>query len=118
MPSVNATIATAQDQLLVSLERFQTPVVGAVRRAVTLIGGWLPEERPTGPIADRVPDMVALIDRSAGFARAHVDGNHRFAKRLIGNQRSFAKAVVRAVSPLVARAKAPARPARASGKAA
>src|SRR2546421_8574313 len=118
MPSLTETITTAQDQLLASLERVQEPAVDAVRRVVALIDGWLPEQRPRTPVADRLPKVVALIDRGAHLARTQADSSHRFAKRLIGNQQTFAKAVVQAVSPLAAPAKVPAKPARASRKAA
>ncbi len=118
MPSITDSITTAQDELLASLERVQGPAVEAVRRVVAMIDGWLPEQRPRTPAADRLPEVIALVDRGARFARTQADSNHRFAKRLIGNQQTFAKAVVQAVSPLVAPAKAPAKPVRAARKAA
>ena len=118
MPSITETITTAQHQALASLERVQGPAVEAVRRVLALIDGWLPEQRPATPVAGRLPEVIALIDRGARFARTQADANHRFAKQLIGNQQTFAKSVVQAVTPLVAPAKAAAKPARAARKAA
>jgi hypothetical protein len=90
MQSITDTFTTAQDQVLEVIERIQEPAVDAVRAIVETVEGVLPEDRPTVPYPNVVPDAKAVVELS--FA---------FAQKVLDNQHDFAKAMLDAVTPLL-----------------
>jgi hypothetical protein len=82
------TITSYEDQILETITAGQEPVVEYVKKAVELVEGYLPEDRPSLPFADQLPSAAEIVDTQ--FA---------FAKRLLDAQHDFAKAIVNAVAP-------------------
>src|SRR3954464_107909 len=79
MNTITDTITSVQDQVL-----------DAVRTIVDNVEDQLPENRPTVPFVENLPDPVALVD--AGYD---------FAQKVLDNSHEFAKALAEAIAPLV-----------------
>jgi hypothetical protein len=90
MPTITDAVTAAQDQVLDAIEKIQEPAVDAVRTVFETVEGALPENLPTVPFADYVPDPKELVELT--FA---------FAQKVLDNQHDFAKAILEAVSPVV-----------------
>ena len=116
MPSVTDTISGLRDQVIDLLKTVQEPTVDAVEKVVETVEGFLPEDRPTLPLAESMPNPLELVEKSFAYAEQFVDGQHEFVKAIVANQRDFAKAIVEAISPLLPAAakKAPAKPVKAT----
>jgi hypothetical protein len=94
------TFTSVQGQVLEGLATVQAPVVDAVKQAAETIDGLLPADRPTPSFATQLPQPADLVELGFGFAQ-----------KVLDNQHDFAKAIVKAVSPLLPAApKAPAKP--------
>jgi hypothetical protein len=89
MSTITETITTTQDQILDAVEKIQEPVVDAVRTVVEAVDGVLPNDRPSAPFVDALPEPRELVE--AYFV---------FAQKLLDNQHDFAKAILDAVSPV------------------
>ena len=89
MSTITDTLTTTQDQILEVIEKIQQPAVDAVRTVVETVEGILPEDRPTVPFADSLPEPKELVELY--FA---------FAQKVLDNQHDFVKAILDAVSPL------------------
>jgi len=85
--SITDTLTTAQDQVLDALEKIQEPAVEAVRKVAETIQGIVPENAPSVPGADSLPDPKAVLDNY--FA---------FRQKLLDQQREFVTALLDAVS--------------------
>ncbi|HEV3227757.1 MAG TPA: hypothetical protein VGZ52_13010 [Acidimicrobiales bacterium] len=101
MPSITETLSGLQDQVLDLMKTVQEPAIDAVEKVVETVEGVLPDDRPTVPFADSLPDPAESIDAAFGVAVQLVDGQHDFVKAILANQRDFAKAIVKAISPLL-----------------
>ena len=110
MASITETLSGLQDQVLDLIKTVQAPAVDAVEKVVETVDGFLPEDRPAVPFVDSLPDPAEAIDTAFGYAEQVVDGQHDFVKAILANQRDFSKAIVKALSPLLPAAKAPAKP--------
>ena len=110
MASITETLSGLQDQVVDLIKTVQEPTVGAVEKVVETVEGFLPEDRPSVPFADSLPNPAEVIDKAYGYAEQFVDGQHDFVKAILANQRDFSKAIVEALSPLLPAAKAPAKP--------
>lgn len=110
MPSLTDSFTSVQDQVLDLLKSVQEPTVDAVERVVETVEGLLPDDRPSLPFVDALPDPKSSIDTAFGYAEQFADGQHDFVKAILANQRDFAKAIVDAVAPLLP--KKPAKPAK------
>jgi hypothetical protein len=90
MSPIVERITSTEDQVLEYVKAGQETVVDYVKKAVEVVDRYLPEDRPElGFLAD-APKPAELIDTQ--FA---------FAKKVLENQRDFAKAVLTAVTPLL-----------------
>ena len=98
MSTITDTLTTTQDQVLEAIEKIQEPIVDAVRTVVETVEGVLPEDRPTVPFADTLPD------------RGAVESYFAFAQKVLDNQHELAKAILDAVSPLKPAAPKAAKP--------
>ena len=110
MASITETFSGLQDQVVDLLKTVQEPAVGAVATVTETVEGFLPDDRPSVPFADSLPNPAEAIDKAYGYAVEFVDGQHEFVKAILANQRDFSKAIVDAISPLLPAAKAPAKP--------
>ena len=110
MPSLTDSISSVQDQVLDLIKTVQEPTVDVVEKVVETVEGILPEDRPSLPFADSLPNPAEAIDKAFGLAEQLVDGQHDFVKAILANQRDFAKKIVDAVAPLLPTA--PAKPAK------
>ncbi len=95
MSTITDTVTAAQDQVLDAIEKIQEPAVEAVRTVFETVEGVLPESRPNVPFAGYVPDPKELVELS--FA---------FAQKVLDNQHDFAKAILKAVTPVLPTPKA------------
>ncbi|HEY2813593.1 MAG TPA: hypothetical protein VGJ03_09035 [Acidimicrobiales bacterium] len=107
MTTITDTLTAAQDQILDAIEKVQEPTVDAITSVVEAVEGVLPDDRPTVPFADQLPDPKELVELS--FA---------FAQKVLDNQHEFVKAIVAAVSPLLPAAPKVTKPAPAKKAAA
>jgi len=89
MSTITDNLSTTQDQILEAIEKIQEPVVEAVRTVAEAVEGVLPEDRPSVPFADSLPEPKELVELYFGFAQ-----------KLLDNQQDFVKAIFDAVSPL------------------
>jgi len=110
MASITETLSGLQEQVLDLIKTVQGPAVEAVEKVVETVDGFLPEDRPAVPFVDALPDPAEAIDTAFGYAEQAVDGQHDFVKAILANQRDFSQAIVKALSPLLPVAKAPAKP--------
>jgi hypothetical protein len=100
------TITQVEDQLVDTLKTAQEPTVDVVRRAAQYVADLLPENRPELPFADQLPAPAEVVENAFAFAQTLLDVNHQYAKALLD-----------AVSPLIATAPAaPVRPATKSAR--
>jgi len=102
MSTITDTITNTQDQILDAVEKIQEPVVDAVRTVVEAVDGVLPDDRPSAPYVDALPEPKELVEAYFGFAQ-----------KVLDNQHEFAKAILDAVSPL---RPAPVKASKASAK--
>jgi hypothetical protein len=102
MSTITDTVTAAQDQVLDAIEKIQEPAVDAIRTVFETVEGALPDNRPTVPFAEYVPDAKELVE--LGFA---------FAQKVLDNQHDFAKAILEAVSPVLPAAPKATKPASA-----
>ena len=100
MPTITESLSGLQDQVIDIAKNVQEPTVDAVEKVVESIEGFLPEDRPTLPFADSLPNPVELIDTVYGYIEQLVDGQHAFVKAIVVNQHEFAKTIAEKVSPL------------------
>src|SRR3954469_4871605 len=114
MQSITDTIADLQDQVIDIVKNVQEPTVDAVEKIVESIEGILPEDRPTLPYVDSLPNPVELVDTVYGYIEQLVEGQQKFVKALVANQHEFAKAVAQKVTPLFPAATKPTPVAKAT----
>jgi hypothetical protein len=114
MPSITESLSGLQDQVIDIAKNVQEPTVEAVEKVVESIEGILPDERPSLPFADSLPNPVELVDTVYGYIEQLVDGQHAFVKAVIENQHEFAKTIAQKVSPLFPAATKPAPVAKAT----
>lgn len=93
----------AEDRAFEVVEKAQATIVASVRELAERVEARWPEAT-TSRLTERLP---AYVDRGAHLAEHELDHEYRLAKRVIRNQRTFLKRVVRAMTPHT-----PARPAR------
>jgi uncharacterized protein Yka (UPF0111/DUF47 family) len=89
MSTITDTLSNAQDQILEAIEKIQEPIVDAVRTVAETVEGILPDDRPSVPFADVLPEPKEAVE-------FYFD----FVQKVLDNQHEFAKAIVDAVSPL------------------
>jgi hypothetical protein len=114
MQSITDTISDLQDQVIDIVKNVQEPTVDAVEKVVERIEGILPEDRPSLPYTDSLPNPVELVDTVYGYIEQLVEGQQKFVKALVANQHEFAKAVAQKVTPLFPAATKPAPVAKAT----
>src|SRR5262245_35889234 len=95
MSTITDTLTSGQDQILEAVDMIQGPVVDAVRTVAEAVEGILPEDRPNVPFADSLPGPKELVE-------LYFD----FSQKLLDKQHEFATAILDAVSPKPAPAKA------------
>jgi hypothetical protein len=88
-PIVERLTAT-EDQVLDYVKSGQDTVIDYVKKAVEVVDRYLPEDRPELAFLAGVPKPIEIIDTQ-----------HAFAKKVLDNQRDFAKALLVAVTPLL-----------------
>lgn len=88
----------AEDQMFGLLEGIQGRVVEGVRRVAHTVDSWWPDAN-TSRVAERLPEVVGIVDRGARMAEHELDREHKLAKRLIKTERGFLKDVVHAIVP-------------------
>ena len=64
MSTITDNLSTTQDQILEAIEKIQEPVVEAVRTVAEAVEGVLPEDRPSVPFADSLPEPKELVELS------------------------------------------------------
>jgi len=89
MSTITDNLSTTQDQIFEVIEKIQEPVVEAVRTVADAVDGVLPDDRPSLPFADSLPQPRELVELY-----------FEFAQKLLDNQQDFAKAIFDAVAPL------------------
>jgi len=119
MPTLTDSISTVQDRVLDLLKTVQEPTVDAVEKVTETVEGFLPEDRPSLPFVDSLPNPAESVDKAFDIAEQYVDGQNDFVKAIIANQREFALAILKALSPILPTAPAkPVKPAAKTTKAA
>ncbi len=98
MAVVTDTFTTVQGQVLEALTNVQGPIVELVTKAVETVDGVVPEGFELPYVAE-LPQPADLVELGFGFA-----------EKLLANQHEFAKAIVKAVSPLLPEAPKVAKP--------
>jgi hypothetical protein len=93
MSTILETITSTEDQVLDYLKSAQERVLDVVKRGVEVADRYLPEDRPALSFLAEAPKAPKPIEV--------VDTQYAFAKKVLDNQRDFAKAIVSAVSPLL-----------------
>ena len=114
MPTLTDSISTVQDRVLDLLKTVQEPTVDAVEKVTETVEGFLPEDRPSLPFVDSLPNPAESVEKAFAIAEQYVDGQNDFVKAIIANQCEFAKAIINALSPLLPTA--PAKPAKPVAK--
>jgi hypothetical protein len=112
MSTITETLEGLQTQVLDAIKTVQEPTVDAVHKVAETVEGFLPEDRPSAPFADRLPNPADLVDTLYGYAAQLLDGQHDFAKAVLANQHEFAKAIVEALAPVLPEAPKVATPAK------
>ena len=119
VPTLTDSISNVQERVLDLLKTVQEPTVDAVEKVTETVEGFLPEDRPSLPFVDSLPNPAESVDKAFDIAEQYVDGQNDFVKAIIANQREFAKAIVKALSPILPTAPAkPVKPAAKTPKAA
>ena len=119
MPTLTDSISTVQDRVLDLLKTVQEPTVDAVEKVTETVEGFLPDDRPSLPFVDSLPNPAEQVDKAFALAEQYVDGQNDFVKAILANQRDFAKAIIKALSPILPTATAtPVKPAAKTTKAA
>ena len=90
MSTILETITSTEDQVLDYLKAAQERVLDVVKRGVEVADRYLPEDRPALSFLAEAPKPIEVVD-----------SQYAFAKKVLDNQRDFAKAIVHAVSPLL-----------------
>ena len=106
MSSITETLTTAQDQVLEVIEKIQEPVVGAVRTVAEKVEGVLPEDRPSAPFADALPEPKAVVEFYFSFRQKLLDNQHDFAKAILGAVAPVQPATPKAAKPAAKKAAA------------
>jgi len=103
MSTITDTLTTAQDQVFDAVEKIQEPVVDAVRTIVETVEGILPDNRPTLPFADVIPEPTELVELYYGFAQKVLDNQHEYAKAILDAFSPLLPAVAQPAKPTVAK---------------
>lgn len=116
MPTLTDSISNVQDRVLDLLKTVQEPTVDAVEKVTETVEGFLPEDRPSLPFVDALPNPAESVDKAFAIAEQYVDGQNDFVKAILANQRDFAKAIIKALSPLLPTPAQPVKPAAKTTK--
>jgi len=103
MSTITDTLTQTQDQVLEAVEKIQEPVVDAVRTVVETVEGILPDNRPTLPFADLVPEPKDIVELYFGFAQKVLDNQHEYAKAILDAVSPLLPAAPKAAKPTVAK---------------
>ena len=103
MSTITDTLTTTQDQILEAVEKIQEPVVDAVRTVVETVEGVLPEDRPSVPFVDALPEPKELVEIYFSFAQKVLDNQHEFAKALVGAVSPLQPAAAKTTKPSAAK---------------
>src|SRR3954471_22661656 len=110
MPTLTDSISNVQERVLDLLKTIQEPTVDAVEKVTETVEGFLPDDRPSLPLVDSLPNPAESVDKAFEIAEQYVEGQNDFVKAILANQRDFAKAIISALSPLLPTT--PAKPAK------
>jgi len=114
MPTLTDSFSKVQEQVLDLLKTVQEPTVDAVEKVTETVEGFLPEDRPSLPFVESLPNPAESVDKAFDIAEHYVDGQNAFVKAILTNQREFAKAIIKALSPILPTA--PAKPVKPAAK--
>jgi hypothetical protein len=96
MSTITDTLTTAEDQILDAIEKIQEPVVDAVRTVAETVEGILPDDRPTAPFGDVLPEPKEVVEFYFDFAQKVLDNQHEFAKAILDAVSTLKPAPVKA----------------------
>jgi hypothetical protein len=83
MSTITDKLTAGQDQILEAVDTIQGPVVDAVRAVAEQFEGILPENRPSVPFADSLPEPKELVELYFGFSHKLLDKQHDFATAVL-----------------------------------
>jgi hypothetical protein len=102
MSTITDKLTAGQDQILEAVDNIQGPVVDAVRTVAEKVEGILPENRPSVPFADSLPEPKELVEFYFGFSQKLLDKQHEFATAIL-DAASSKPAPVKASKPASAK---------------
>jgi hypothetical protein len=103
MSPITDKLNAGQDQILEAFDKIQGPVVDAVRTVAEKVEGILPENRPSVPFADSLPEPKELVEFYFGFSQKLLDQRHAFATAIFDAASASKPAPVKASKPASAK---------------
>jgi hypothetical protein len=103
MSPITDKLNAGQDQILEAVDKIQGPVVDAVRTVAEKVEGILPENRPSVPFADSLPEPKELVEFYFGFSQKLLDKRHAFATAIFDAASASKPAPVKASKPASAK---------------
>ncbi len=103
MSTITDKLAAGQDQILEAVDQIQGPIVDAVRAVAEQVEGILPENRPSVPFADSLPEPNELVEFYFGFSQKLLAKQYDFATAILDAASSSKPAPVKASKPASAK---------------
>ncbi|MBK9178652.1 MAG: hypothetical protein IPM45_03575 [Acidimicrobiales bacterium] len=108
MTPLMQSMVNMEEELLDLLDRVEEPIVSVVGTVAEAVADYIPE-RPAWPFLSELPTLTQLVDNGSSFAH-----------KLVTHETEYAKALVKAMHPVLvkieakpARKRAPRKPAAA-----